>query len=99
MQHTAFSDTERYLFSEGSNAYAYRFMGAHPHTCEGRQGFIFRVWAPGAGAGGIPLRGFQPWLYAVSLTRLQGASGSFFFRYSLFSFYMYAILGKDGSFA
>ena len=36
-----------YLFHEGTNAKAYEFMGAHP---AGKNGVVFRVWAPKARA-------------------------------------------------
>lgn len=35
-------------FREGTSAHAYRFMGCHPDTQNGRSGYMFRVWAPRA---------------------------------------------------
>ncbi len=37
-------DFEKYLFSQGTNYYSYKYMGAHP---EG-EFYFFRVWAPSA---------------------------------------------------
>ena len=37
-----------YLFHEGSECAAYEWLGAHPHTERGAEGYIFRVWAPNA---------------------------------------------------
>ena len=48
MLHSSCDDAGRYLFLEGSNAYAYSFLGAHPQKDGGRDGFVFRVWAPAA---------------------------------------------------
>lgn len=37
-----------YLFHQGSTAKAYELMGAHPSVQNGREGYLFRVWAPNA---------------------------------------------------
>ena len=37
-----------YLFHQGTAFRAYEVMGAHPTTIEGKNGYIFRVWAPNA---------------------------------------------------
>ncbi len=36
------------LFHDGDAVRAYEIMGAHPVNWDGRQGFVFRVWAPNA---------------------------------------------------
>jgi 1,4-alpha-glucan branching enzyme len=37
-----------YLFHQGTAAKAYEVMGAHPAAENGREGYLFRVWAPKA---------------------------------------------------
>ncbi len=35
-------------FSDGTSTDAYQFMGCHPATVDGQDGYVFRVWAPHA---------------------------------------------------
>ncbi len=37
-----------YLFHQGTAAKAYELMGAHPSVRDGKEGYLFRVWAPKA---------------------------------------------------
>ncbi|MDD3169283.1 MAG: 1,4-alpha-glucan branching protein GlgB, partial [Eubacteriales bacterium] len=37
-----------YLFHQGTAAKAYELMGAHPSAQNGKEGYLFRVWAPNA---------------------------------------------------
>mgnify|MGYP002802775114 FL=1 len=37
-----------YLFHQGTNVEAYRYMGIHKETVNGKPGMSFRVWAPNA---------------------------------------------------
>lgn len=37
-----------YLFHQGTAERAYDLLGSHPHTENGKKGYIFRVWAPHA---------------------------------------------------
>ncbi len=47
-------------FLGGDDCRAYRFLGAHPHTCDGLAGYLFRVWAPHAT--GVAVMGdFNDW--------------------------------------
>ena len=39
-----------FLFHEGTNYEAYKFLGAHPYEKNGAWGAVFRVWAPAARA-------------------------------------------------
>jgi 1,4-alpha-glucan branching enzyme len=41
-------EQDLYLFGEGTHVGAYRFLGSHPATVEGRAGTRFAVWAPNA---------------------------------------------------
>ncbi len=42
------SDADFYLFSEGTEEFAYRHFGARPRTVAGVEGVLFTVWAPSA---------------------------------------------------
>ncbi len=44
---TAFSDFV-YHYHNGSSTHAFEFLGCHPETRDGVEGFVFRVWAPNA---------------------------------------------------
>ena len=37
-----------YLFHQGTNFYAYEYLGAHFARVDGKNGVVFRVWAPNA---------------------------------------------------
>ena len=41
-------ETDIYLFREGSHCRLYNFLGAHRMAYEGKDGFLFAVWAPNA---------------------------------------------------
>ena len=59
-----------YLFNEGRNYQAYRFLGAHPAPA----GTVFRVWAPNAGAVSV-VGDFNGWRGGANPLRSLGASG------------------------
>lgn len=42
------NDEQRRNFLAGTETHAYRFMGCHRETRNGRSGYVFRVWAPNA---------------------------------------------------
>ncbi|MFU8763132.1 MAG: 1,4-alpha-glucan branching protein GlgB [Haliea sp.] len=42
------TDKDFYYFSEGTEEFAYRLLGAHPRTVAGIDGVLFAVWAPSA---------------------------------------------------
>ena len=44
------NDLAVYLFHEGTNYELQDYLGAHPCTQKGQEGFVFRVWAPHAAA-------------------------------------------------
>ena len=39
-----------YHYHNGSSTHAWEFLGCHPETRDGVEGFVFRVWAPNARA-------------------------------------------------
>ena len=42
------TETDRYLFGEGTHYEIYKKMGAHPMELNGQWGVYFAVWAPKA---------------------------------------------------
>ena len=42
------TDMPLHLFHHGENFKTYEMMGAHSVVCDGKRGFVFRVWAPRA---------------------------------------------------
>lgn len=60
-------------FSEGRSTHAWRCFGAHPAEDEaGREGYLFRVWAPNAPKVTI-IGDFNGWdLEATPMTKLEG---------------------------
>ena len=57
------TETDIYLFNEGSHHHLYRMFGAHPTIAEARAGTTFAVWAPNAAqvfvSGSAGRSGFQ----------------------------------------
>ncbi len=41
---------QQYLFHQGTYYHAYEYLGCHPMQKNGKQGFVFRTWAPNAKA-------------------------------------------------
>ncbi len=42
------TEVDRYLFGQGTHYEIYEKLGAHPKTCQNRDGMYFAVWAPHA---------------------------------------------------
>ncbi len=61
---TLFSDTDYYLFAEGSHFQLYDRLGAHIAEVEGRRGVFFAVWAPNAWAVSV-IGDFNGWMPGV----------------------------------
>ncbi|MCL1048811.1 1,4-alpha-glucan branching protein GlgB [Shewanella abyssi] len=65
---------ELYLFGEGAQQQAYRFLGANWRECQGVKGVLFCVWAPNAKR--VSLIGdFNHWDGAVNVMRQHLANG------------------------
>ena len=47
-QQISISQTDEYLFAEGTHYEIYKKMGAHLSVEDGREGVFFAVWAPNA---------------------------------------------------
>ena len=54
-------DLPIYLFKQGTNFEAYRFLGSHLEQRDGEDGVVFRVWAPRAKAMSV-VGDFNNWL-------------------------------------
>lgn len=48
LNHTAYLNDAIARFSAGTSHDAYRFMGCHKEVRDGKEGYVFRVWAPHA---------------------------------------------------
>lgn len=48
MNPIAITETDEYLFAQGTNYEIYKKMGAHPCTMDGKEGVYFAVYAPNA---------------------------------------------------
>jgi 1,4-alpha-glucan branching enzyme len=100
MKHLQLDDMQRYLFLEGSNAFAYQCMGAHPCRRDDEEGVLFRVWAPAARQ--VRLTGdFNAWKRAAQAFEMhpQGDSGiweCFVAGMKPFAAYKYDILTPQG---
>lgn len=68
------SDFDLHLFGEGRHWHAYRFMGAHPHRCDGIDGVRFAVWAPNAERVSV-VGDFNAWDGRRHPMRVRGGSG------------------------
>lgn len=90
-------DLAVYLFKEGTNRRAFQFLGAHPAVRNGRHGWEFVVWAPGARACAV-VGDFSSWqLPGISMLRFHG---DFWYAFAddlhEFDLYKYVITQKDG---
>lgn len=47
------TELDRYLYNNGRHYEIYEKLGAHPKTCDGKQGMYFAVWAPHASQVGV----------------------------------------------
>ena len=47
------TELDRYLYNNGRHYEIYEKLGAHPKTCNGKQGMYFAVWAPHASQVGV----------------------------------------------
>lgn len=97
MLHCPIDKTQAYLFHEGNNAYAHRFMGAHPQVRQGVQGWCFVLWAPSALAVSV-VGEWNAWDDAQNpMERMQGDVWEAFIPgLAQFSSYKYAIHTHDG---
>ena len=94
-----FLDEPKYLFHQGTNFYAYEFMGVTLNVSDGKYIYTFRTWAPNAFSVEL-VSDFCGWETPVKMKR--GSSGIWETQYisktSLVgSAYKYKIQGKNGT--
>ena len=62
-----------YHYHNGSSTHAWEFLGCHPETRDGVEGFVFRVWAPNARAVSV-VGDFNFWRLATLSSRNSAES-------------------------
>lgn len=87
----------KYLFHQGKNFEAYDYLGSHQCTRDGKEGFVFRVWAPNAAAVSV-VGDFNEWnaeLHPMAKESEEGIWELFIEDLAEYSLYKYAITTKD----
>ncbi len=94
------TDFPVYLFHKGENYRAYEMLGCHRMAKEGKEGFVFRTWAPHAKS--IRVVGdFNTWDYteAPQMEKIsEGVWECFIPDVHIYDAYKYYIEKQDGSF-
>ena len=93
------SETDAYLFGNGTHYDIYKKLGAHPSEEDGEKGFFFAVWAPNAKAVHV-VGNFNEWNEEKhSMTKLNdgGIWTLFIPGIGAGEIYKYCITTKDGS--
>lgn len=92
------TETDRYIFGQGSHYEIYNKLGAHLTTCNGRKGVHFAVWAPNA----VDVRvvgDFNGWNGEegkMTLIETSGIWETFIPGAKQWAMYKYAIQTRDG---
>ncbi|MEG2258729.1 MAG: 1,4-alpha-glucan branching enzyme, partial [Oscillospiraceae bacterium] len=61
-----------FLFHQGTNFDAYRFLGAHYEKRNGADGYVFRTWAPNASSVSV-VGSFNEWdIEANPMSKISG---------------------------
>jgi 1,4-alpha-glucan branching enzyme len=92
------SETDLYLFNEGSHLRLYEKLGSHPTVVDGVPGVAFAVWAPSAVEVSV-IGDFNGWRDGSTRLRPHGTSGiwqGFVPELALGAVYKYRILSADG---
>ena len=91
------NDLPCYLFHQGTNYNAYDFLGAHFKSVGGKNGVVFRVWAPNAKSVSV-IGDFNGWDKSVSIMNKisSGVFEVFVENVSEFDGYKYAITSMTG---
>ncbi len=93
------TETDRYLFGQGSHYAIYEKLGSHVMEIDGVRGTYFAVWAPHAVAVSV-VGDFNDWNGYIHIMERLGTSGiweRFVPGACEGSIYKYAITGRDGS--
>ncbi len=86
-----------YLFHEGTNYEAYKFMSPHQSTRDGKEGWVFRVWAPHAKSVSI-VGDFNDWDRDVHpMSKISdGIWEGFVAGLKIFDIYKFSVETKEG---
>ena len=89
-------DLPIYLFRQGTNFESYRFFGAHAETRNGREGFVFRLWADHATAISVigSFNGWDP--NASPMEKENGIWEVFIPDVKIYDQYKYRIVASSG---
>ena len=93
------SETDAYLFGNGTHYDIYKKLGAHPSVEDGEKGFFFAVWAPNAKAVHV-VGAFNEWdeeKYPMKKLNDGGIWTLFIPGLGAGELYKYCITTKDGS--
>ena len=93
------SETDAYLFGNGTHYDIYKKLGAHPSEENGKKGFFFAVWAPNAKAVHV-VGAFNDWdeeKYPMKKLNDGGIWTLFIPGLGAGELYKYCITAKDGT--
>ena len=87
-----------YLFHQGTNYKAYEYMGIHKAAAGGKDGMVFRVWAPNAAAVSV-VGDFNSWDPEKDpMEKISGGVWELFLPqvFEPYQVYKFCVEGKDG---
>ena len=92
------TELDRYLYNNGRHYEIYEKLGAHPKTCDGKQGMYFAVWAPHASHVGVvgDFNGWNPDLNPMVPLADSGIWEVFVPGVSLGQLYKYSVTTSSG---
>ena len=92
------TELDRYLYNNGRHYEIYEKLGAHPKTCDGKQGMYFAVWAPHASQVGVvgDFNGWNPDLNPMVPLADSGIWEVFVPGVGLGQLYKYSVTTRSG---
>lgn len=92
------TELDRYLYNNGRHYEIYEKLGAHPKTCNGKQGMYFAVWAPHASQVGVvgDFNGWNPDLNPMVPLADSGIWEAFVPGVGLGQLYKYSVATRSG---
>lgn len=92
------TELDRYLYNNGRHYEIYEKLGAHPKTCNGKQGMYFAVWAPHASQVGVvgDFNGWNPDLNPMIPLADSGIWEVFVPGVGLGQLYKYSVTTRSG---
>ena len=87
-----------YLFHQGTNFEAHRFLGAHPAKRDGQSGAVFRTWAPQAAAVAVAgdFNGWDDSAHPMQRISEHGLWEAFVPGVAQYDCYKFVVTGADG---